>query len=106
MNGAFGFCDSQILCLWTGLQAWKGDLEEHGQTLASNHLTGRWNQYGRNLKLGVLLSGHKEAQVFNWGIRLGHISSEANNSCLKFRQSLLKEPLHEITLSFGSWRKA
>lgn len=60
----------------------------------------------RNLKLGVLLSGHIEAQVFNWGIRLGHISSDANNSCLKFRQSLLKEPLHEIRVSFGSWRKA
>ena len=57
MNGAFGFCDSQILCLWTGRQAWKGDLEEHGQTLASSHLTGRWNQYGtlkKKSKVGSL----------------------------------------------------
>lgn len=82
----------------------RGTLEEHGQTLASSHLTGRWNQYitlKKKSKVGSLA-----LWVFNWGVRLGHFSSEANNSCLKFRQSLLKEPLHEIRVSFGSWRKA
>lgn len=42
MNGVL----HQILNHQTGVQAWKGDLEEHGRTLASNHMTATGNQDG------------------------------------------------------------